>query len=264
MIKLAIEVPTTPEWAKWIADAKKGHGDLAKDWKEKGSFEVKESLYKRMKGTFFDLYYGKCAYCEAPLQVSGWDQLDHFRPKDAVLEKDRKPASINPKGDPHPGYYWLAYEWTNLVPSCAICNGYKGAVFPLVKGSLRATAKGKEIEERPVFIHPAFDREDPERHIGYEPSTGHLEGRTPRGWDCIDLLRLNKRDALIDARRQAYQACITLLSDVLTAIKKAPQTLPQDDLVQLRKFATGAAAFSLVGRRALRDCRQLLEEKVWI
>jgi hypothetical protein len=25
----------------------------------------------------------------------------------------------------HPGYYWLAYEWTNLLPSCYDCNSFR-------------------------------------------------------------------------------------------------------------------------------------------
>jgi len=55
------------------------------------------------------LFDNKCAYCESDLG----DNLDveHFRPKLGVTED---PA--------HPGYWWLAHTWSNLLPSCEPCN----------------------------------------------------------------------------------------------------------------------------------------------
>ncbi|WP_304351343.1 hypothetical protein [Comamonas testosteroni] len=57
------------------------------------------------------IFRGKCAYCEASYQAVSARNVDHYRPKGAVAE------------DPsHPGYWWLAAEWTNLLPSCLACN----------------------------------------------------------------------------------------------------------------------------------------------
>ena len=55
------------------------------------------------------LFHNKCAYCESDLG----DNLDveHFRPKGGVTEEPG-----------HSGYWWLAHDWTNLLPSCTPCN----------------------------------------------------------------------------------------------------------------------------------------------
>lgn len=58
-----------------------------------------------------DLFHGKCAYCEAIYTATGPVDIEHFRPKGGV------------DGDAlHPGYWWLAASWKNLLPSCPDCN----------------------------------------------------------------------------------------------------------------------------------------------
>ena len=55
------------------------------------------------------LFHNKCAYCESDLG----DTLDveHFRPKGGVTDEHL-----------HKGYWWLAHQWENLLPSCPPCN----------------------------------------------------------------------------------------------------------------------------------------------
>ena len=77
---------------------------------EQGDHEVTDH-YKdvQIKIALEKLFNFKCAYCERDLSPP-WD-VEHFRPKGRVAERRE-----------HPGYYWLAYEWTNLYPSCQNCN----------------------------------------------------------------------------------------------------------------------------------------------
>ena len=57
------------------------------------------------------LFHGKCAYCESRYDITGPVDIEHYRPKKGV------------EGEPdHPGYWWLAGEWENLLPSCLDCN----------------------------------------------------------------------------------------------------------------------------------------------
>lgn len=57
------------------------------------------------------MFHGKCAYCETFYSSSAPVDVEHFRPKGSVSE------------DPsHPGYWWLAMAWDNLLPSCIDCN----------------------------------------------------------------------------------------------------------------------------------------------
>ena len=80
---------------------------------EQGAHEIVESIYKhtQVRTALERLFHDKCAYCEWKV-ASGtdWD-VDHFRPKGRVAEREN-----------HPGYYWLTYTWTNLYPSCIYCN----------------------------------------------------------------------------------------------------------------------------------------------
>lgn len=55
------------------------------------------------------LFHDKCAYCED--EVGDDLDVEHFRPKGGVTEDAT-----------HPGYWWLAHTWENLLPSCSPCN----------------------------------------------------------------------------------------------------------------------------------------------
>lgn len=80
----------------------------------KNSFEFKAYKDPEVKEALMKLFHKKCAYCESiMLHVSPAD-IDHFRPKSRARRKKFKPKYI--------GYFWLAAEWSNLLPSCIICN----------------------------------------------------------------------------------------------------------------------------------------------
>ena len=65
----------------------------------------------KSKAPLFELYRYKCAYCEGNFQHSEAAlEIDHYRPKSKVTGTD------------HVGYYWLAYEWSNLLPACKTCK----------------------------------------------------------------------------------------------------------------------------------------------
>jgi hypothetical protein len=58
-----------------------------------------------------------------------------FAPRDASASKRNGKLTIVRLGtkedSQHPGYFWLAYTWQNLVPSCWECNGHKTDQFPV-------------------------------------------------------------------------------------------------------------------------------------
>ena len=61
-----------------------------------------------------DIQKNKCAFCEVNLD-SQHGEIEHFRPK--------KMFKQNPEDSRHyPGYYWLSYNWDNLLLSCITCN----------------------------------------------------------------------------------------------------------------------------------------------
>ena len=68
---------------------------------------------------------GKCAFCEARVDHVAHGDVEHFRPKKGYRQTASDSLGL-------PGYYWLAYEWSNLLFSCQICNQrHKGNLFPL-------------------------------------------------------------------------------------------------------------------------------------
>lgn len=126
-----------------------------------GSPEVRAALEKA--------FHGKCAYCECRYDSGAPCDVEHYRPKGGV--------AINGKLE-EPGYYWLAAEWTNLLPSCIDCNRKRYHEFPEdgieargkanlfpIDGKKRATAPGKEHAERRLLLHPYFD--DPSEYIRF-------------------------------------------------------------------------------------------------
>lgn len=75
------------------------------------AFEFK--AYKRgdVKAALYKDFFDKCAYCESRYATTAPVDVEHFRPKGRV------------KGDDtHPGYWWLAMRWENLLPACIFCN----------------------------------------------------------------------------------------------------------------------------------------------
>ena len=77
----------------------------------KVSFSFKAYKHDEVRRRLEDLFHGKCAYCETFYRMSAPVDIEHFRPKNSVSE------------DPtHPGYWWIAMAWENLLPSCLDCN----------------------------------------------------------------------------------------------------------------------------------------------
>ena len=256
MTSIKLVEPSSTEWKQWRKDADAGAKTLADQFRKTGVFTVDEKLYKRRKSDYFALYHGKCVYCESPLRVDGWDQLDHFRPKYAVLDGHRQPIRVG--GQEHPGYYWLAYDWQNLVPACAMCNQQKDAIFPLLQGSRHALAPKAVAKESPVLIHPALDRTRPERHFDYRPKTGALELKTDRARAIDKIVKLN-REGLLDARRACFDAAIQLVKDFLDCIRESDKDRAARKSIELESIAEGAYRYSFVARHALRTCGEQLK-----
>lgn len=149
-------------------------------------------IWQELKWHLFDLFHGKCAYCESKGLASSYGQVEHYRPKAKV---DEDPT--------HPGYYWLAYEVTNLLPSCGPCNEANGKMthFPIL-GARARDANGL-AGEVPLLLNPLNHNIDPFEHLEFSafgevtPRNASLYGESSRRW-----YHLNRPD-LISARQEA-------------------------------------------------------------
>lgn len=92
---------------------------------KKGSFEFAAYKDDQVKRKLETLFHGKCAYCETFYAVSAPVDIEHYRPKGRISEDDS-----------HPGYWWLAMDWENLLPSCIDCNRRREQIVVTAGSSL--------------------------------------------------------------------------------------------------------------------------------
>lgn len=194
--------------------------------------------HARVKDTLIAMQRSKCAFCEAkPLHVSSGD-VEHFRPKGAVRQSDDEPLQ-------RPGYYWLAYDWTNLLFACERCNRrHKKSLFPLVDPSQRATTPRAPIsDEDPVFIDPAA--EDPEPYIAYREHMPIAIADNHRGRQTIDALGLRRPELSSD--REEHLERLKIL-DAVRANPAVPEHLRSQADALIAKSTAPTAEYSLMCR----------------
>ena len=215
---------------------------------QQGFAEKKENLLAKQSEHQFDgriyntaikqelkkLYHNKCAYCE---RMMGDDEftVEHYRPKKGSYS-----------------YYWLGYEWSNLLPVCTKCNNPKGDKFPVAvpsrvmpKSGKKGRVKGPQlladgnldleamkadhpylVDEKPYLLHPEVD--DPQDFLSVQ-RTGQLIPRSKkevngekfeRAYQTIKLTNLN-RNVLIYERRK-------IIATFEVALKKQTVRLLQE------------------------------------
>ena len=201
------------------------------NWDGGAKFD-KYSAYKALdvRAGLEGAFGGKCAYCESYYGATQPVAIEHFRPKgEVVVDGKRVP----------PGYYWLASEWTNLLPSCTDCNsprkqdlptGSKTAgkanAFPLSSERSRARRPGEESKEARLLLHPYLDH--PEKHLDFVWGTGSVDdgwvrpARSPsgrpstKGRVTIEVCALQRR-GLVAARRARLLELLAHLESVVEA-----------------------------------------------
>lgn len=172
------------------------------------------------------LFHSKCAYCGIKITgASDWD-VEHFRPKGRVAERAE-----------HPGYYWLAYAWSNLYPACQHCNQARrdppkwgdmtragpamGKLdqFPMADERRRALNPQQPMEdEQPLMLNPCAD--DPKDHLSYT-ITGDVvaTGDSLRGEATIQICHWRRR-RLRDRRRELVDRILDVLGYVESAERR--------------------------------------------
>jgi uncharacterized protein (TIGR02646 family) len=105
---------------------------------------------EKVRDALYAMQNKKCAYCERVRNEFRETDVDHYRPKGAVEGQDR-----------HPGYWWLAHDWRNLLGACKQCNSdFKRSNFPLSRQGRRAFKPTDPLEaEHPLLIDPTAPTE---------------------------------------------------------------------------------------------------------
>lgn len=138
----------------------------------------------------------RCMYCEDSVA----DEVEHFKPKDLYPE--------------------LVFVWLNYLYACGPCNGPKNNRFSIVEtsGQLKDVSRprGAAVTPPPAGAPALIDprKEDPlafmmldlKDTFEFAPSAAAGAVGFARATYTIDVLRLNDRDYLVQARENAFGA----------------------------------------------------------
>lgn len=174
-----------------------------------GSREKRIYGHESVKKALIAMQHGKCCFCESKITHIAYGDVEHFRPKAGYRQEPGDPLG-------RPGYYWLAYEWSNLFLACELCNQrFKECLFPLREPSQRATCHEHDVSrEGPLLIDPA--RESPQDHLSFRGEIAYPIGGDLMGATTIEVLGLN-REPLVERRRDRLEYLRRLLSVTLVA-----------------------------------------------
>ncbi len=190
------------------------------------TFTFADAIYaaEEVKDALRTVQHSKCAFCESFFTHTGYGDIEHFRPKGAY--KQRETDALK-----YPGYYWLAYEWSNLFYSCQLCNQrFKRNLFPLKDGRSRARSHNHNLaNEVPLLLDPTTPNLSD--YINFRDEYAFAVNGCREGGETIDVLGLN-REELAEYRRKRLQDLrnlrdlCALLREVL-AISPTPERAAQ-------------------------------------
>ena len=182
------EIDGLPTYEERVATGKDKFG--SRNSNDNATFRhVKEVLTKMCQGP------RRCGYCEDSVA----DEVEHIKPKDLYPE--------------------AVFSWDNYLYACGPCNGPKNNRFAVLAGQPEAlldVTRGKDepvvppAAGEPALINPRV--EDPLRFLfldllntfAFTPALGLSPAEKLRAEYTIEVLRLNARDYLVDARRTAF------------------------------------------------------------
>lgn len=207
------------------------------------ALEFDRSIYahQSVKADLLAMQHDKCAFCEAkPLHVSDGD-VEHFRPKAAVRQDDAEPLR-------RPGYYWLAYEWSNLLFACERCNRrHKRSAFPLTDPARRAQSPRDALaHEAPIFINPSA--EDPRPFLSYRDHVPIAVNGNVRGEHTISALGLRRPE--LNADRERHLDRLKILHAV-AALPQLHEELRTKARTRLAKDVAPEAEYALMCQVAI-------------
>lgn len=211
--------------------------------------------YRIVSSDLWRAQHYKCCYCEFRITDS-FNDVEHYRPK---TRADRYPGSRETHG-----YWWLAFDWNNLLFACPLCNRTgKNDLFPLHAGSL--PLQPEEVpqgRERPLLIDPAGAL-NPAEHIQFvpvafqpgakiqhwwaRPRTGSLYG----SW-TIRVCNLNHSN-LLELRGDHVENIVKpVATDLREALRAQDGRAISSAFRRIQALLTETSTFSLLSYDALR------------
>jgi hypothetical protein len=200
-------------WTRWEKRAANARDTCLEQVRRNEEPSFNSQIWTDLK-TFLlkHVLHEKCGYCESRITDVTYGAADHYRPKGRVTVLDgRKLVPVARRGKTHKGYYWLAYDWRNLIPACDMCNSGDAKVdqFPVSKKHAFPPRRRTppdwdmlETSEEPLLLHPY--RDDPEAHLqfGRKGTVAAKEG-SKQGEVSISAFKLGRETLAVT--RSDYQ-----------------------------------------------------------
>lgn len=204
----------------------------------------------------------KCWYSEAQEVMSDMD-VDHFRPKNETLQKNR-----DGKIEKREGYWWLAYDWRNYRLSSIYSNRLrkdkhtdinqsygKGAFFPLREGCNSATCRD-ELDDEVIYLLDPVNPNDPNLLFFNDDGKAIPSVNEDEPWDyertllSIDIYHLN-HTPLKEARQVVWNLCQRKIDRLKSLSRKEHRSARDEErlniiLKDLRELISKDAEFSAV------------------
>lgn len=216
MIMRYIEFDSFKPSKKWSEKARQASEELEKksSREERMTFiKAQSQVWRDLRAELIEKFGNRCWFTDAEETVAQLD-VEHFRPKAEAVDLD---------GKVHEGYWWLAFELSNLRLAGQIPNRqHKRCYFPLKPDSFRACETNRQWqEELPIFL-------DPVKHTDVElvaydesgcmrPSTSAVTAEDKQRVEVTDkLLGLSAHQPLAETRRRIWSGC----RDIIEEIKK--------------------------------------------
>ena len=178
---------------------------------EQKKIKDNDIFYKKeeIKTNLFRLYNYKCAFCEGKTDIAQNPlEIDHYRPKN----------KIKSQADNEYGYYWLGYEWTNLLPICKYCNSNKFTHFPIKNNKRDFSKLEKNIIknsklnpkvfninelndiEKPYLLNPDID--EVEKYFIFLKNGKIIPvKKSKKAEKTIEILKLNRPNLIISRKK---------------------------------------------------------------
>jgi hypothetical protein len=237
VIRINITEPTDAVWTRWRKDCAKQEPSVT-DAMTKMMAPAISELYKRKSvkqkhyASITGLFHGKCAYCETYVTQFQKGDIEHYRPKLGVTDEKDSAVTVDYGWGPtnHMGYFWLAYNWRNLLLVCADCNQPSTVGTDKVGKHNRFPVTGSYAlgpvdvpNEQPLLINPL--EEEPSDHLTINTSDGVMQAKngSARGDATILILGLNVRDRIREKRLAAIDEFKTQYAKVLHNPAERPQ-----------------------------------------
>lgn len=174
--------------------------------------------WKRFTSALAEAQHGKCGFCEARITNVADPDVEHYWPKSEVRHLGNDPKDWGEE-QPHlprlrgrrstrisaRGYWWRAYEWSNYLLACGVCNRkYKSALFPVLEDP-RSVPPMPNVTETPLLLNPFFGP-DPVEHLSFDALGGiSARGGSRFGFETIKTCGLHRKQLMESRLEKAHE-----------------------------------------------------------